>query len=370
MTGYTENEEEQGVEKEDNDEVVISHPFDPSKVKISQQPMNIGQLMERLEYGEINMDTEFQRAFVWKDIRQSQFIESIIMRLPIPTFYFDATDNNHWQVIDGLQRTSTLRNFILEKKLVLQGLEFLQELDGKNYDALPRALQRDIKAFPITVFVVEPGTPDAVKFNIFQRVNRGGLVLTGQEIRHALHQGNASRIVKELANEAIFINATEGKIKTERMQDRDFTNRFAAFYLIGTDEYQPDLDTFMSNGMMLLQKITQDQEQKLKEDFRRAMKAATDIFGNDAFRKRLRVEDNRKPINKALFEVLSVSIAKLSKEESDKLVERRDIFKSKLMQAMNDDKFWRSITQGTAQKEMVDYRFKTIENIIKVTQDA
>ncbi|MCC6722938.1 MAG: DUF262 domain-containing protein [Saprospiraceae bacterium] len=362
------NDENDDVESEKNDDVVISHPFDPSLIRITPQPFNIGQLLERLEHREINLDTEFQRAFVWDKIRQSQFIESIIMRLPIPTFYFDGTDENRWQVIDGLQRTSTLKEFALDKSLRLIGLEFLKdEFEGKGYEDLPRNVQRQIKAFPITVHVIERGTPDVVKYNIFSRINRGGLVLRPQEIRHALYQGVASRLVKELAEDDTFIKATQGKIKKTRMEDRDFANRFAAFYVLGENNYEPDLDSFMSKGMSQLQKLKTQEENSLKLAFRKAMNIAFEIFGNDAFRKRFNESDQRKPINKALFEVLSVSFSKLSDNDSNTLKERKEKFKKLFINEMNSPRFLRSITQGTALKENVDYRFSSIKFIIEQT---
>jgi hypothetical protein len=385
-------EEIEEVEEEDNSNIVIETPFNPNEIKVSTRPHTIGQLIDRLEHNEINLNTDFQRlSNLWSDTKKSRFIESLILKLPIPTFYFAESDKNSvWDVVDGLQRISTLKHFILDevdKRLKLVNLEFLKELNGKSFEDLPRDLKRRIQTFDITIYIIEKGTPDVVKFNIFKRINQGGLVLTPQEIRHAIHQGIAADLIADLvrgrdlldennllikeATEAgrAFVVATEGKIKSDRMQDRDFANRFVAFYLIPYREYSPDLDSFMNKGLTAITYLNQHEVEKLKDDFKLAMLLAKDIFENDAFRKRFNFDDNRKPINKALFEAISVSFSKLSEKERSILRSKKEIFKEKLMALQNnwDKKFLNSISQGTASKENVEQRFKDIELIIKET---
>jgi hypothetical protein len=374
MEDKTINIKDNEIEQEENGPIAIQIPFDPNKIKVSSQPHTIGEILDRIRYDEIKLDTEFQREFVWDKNKQSQFIESLLLKLPIPTFYFDGQDDNLWLVIDGLQRISTLKSFIIDKNLVLQGLELLVQYEGLGFDDLHRDLQRRITTFPITIYVVEKGTPDVVKYHIFSRINRGGLVLKPQEIRHALHQGVAANLLKELVSKDTdmgksFVRATENKIQTKRMQDRDFVTRFIAFYLIDYQEYTPDLDSFLSKGLSQIKKLFQEKIIQLKEDFTKAMNTSWEVFGEDAFRKRFSLEDNRKPINKALFEVLTVNFAQLTEEQTKLLIAHKDAFKEKLMNLYSKDggKFLRAISQGTAQKENVEIRFKGVEQIIQET---
>jgi len=347
----------------------IRVPFDPSLINIRRDPYTLGLLIDRLENKEINFFTLYQRRFgLWDLKKQSRFIESILLRLPLPAFYFDETDDNLWQVIDGLQRTHAIREFVVENKLQLAGLEFLGQFNGCKYSDLPRELQRRIKTEQISVFVVQKGTPDEVKINIFKRINTGGLLLTPQEIRHAVNQGVAAKFVAELASLEQFKEATCYIIKPDRMEDCDFVTRFISFYLLPYQNYEPDLDSFMTKGMRAIkEKATPETREKMKSDFIKAMNTAMSVFGEDAFRKRENSEDRRKPLNKALFEVLSVNFAKLNETQMACLLERKVIFQEKFMAINRDAKFKSALSAGTAQKDNVHLRFLAIERIIQET---
>lgn len=373
------NEENQ-VEEEIVGNEPITIPFDPNLIRIRRDPFTLGELIDKIEYDEVNFETSFQRkSDLWDSTKQSRLIESVLLRLPLPAFYFDEIIENEndinkrrsvWQVIDGLQRCSAFNNFIVKQSLALENLEFLTRFNGAKYDDLPRELQRRINQSPITVYIVEKGTPDEVKFNIFKRINTGGLVLNAQEIRHAMNQGIAADYVASLAEMDSFKRATCNIIKTERMEDRDFVTRYVAFYLQDYAEYQPDLDSFLTKGMAKIKSVTQEEREEMKENFDKAMHTSMSIFGDDAFRKRQNPTDRRKPINKALFEVLSVYFAKLSEAQSQLLISKKELFKSKFMLLNNDPKFLYAISSGTGQKESVNRRYIDIKRIIDETLES
>ena len=96
-------------------------PFDPSKISITMKPMTLDALIKRIQNEEIEFDTSFQRkAGLWSKRQKSQLLESIFLRIPLPAFYFDATDEDEWLIIDGLQRVSTLKEFVVDKSLKLE----------------------------------------------------------------------------------------------------------------------------------------------------------------------------------------------------------------------------------------------------------
>ncbi len=349
--------------------VSVIKPFDPTQINIETKTPSLDILLKRIQRKTIQLDTEsyFQRkSDLWDDMKQSRLIESVLLRFPLPAFFFDASDDKNWLIVDGLQRLSSFRNFCVEKKLKLKHLEFLIDLNGCSWDELDDDLQRIIEETQVVIYKIMPGTPTDVKFNIFKRINTGGLILEPQEIRHALFQGRPAQFIATLARLEAFTQATNKKIKTDRMLDRDFVNRFLAFYLFGYEHYTTDLDTFMSKAMVSIEAKTEAVCDKIKADFTDAMTLAKDIFGKEAFRRSVEnAKQNRFPINKALFEVITVQFARLSPEQRTLLNHNKDAFKQNLMQLQYKDKdFVTAITSSTGDKNRVIYRHKAIKKII------
>jgi len=351
--------------------VLMEKPFNPSEIDISTKTPTIDLLIKRLSANppEIDLYPDFQRKDdLWDAGKQSRLIESLLIKFPLPAFYFDGTDNNKWLVVDGLQRLSAIRNFVINKTLKLTGLEFLKPLEGKKFEELPRNLQRQIEEAQVTAYIINPGTPEEVKFNIFRRVNTGGLTMEPQEIRHAMNQGIPAFYVKELAQSKEFIEATQGAIKSDRMLDREFVTRFVSFYLKDYKNYVPDLDTFMNTSMSEIKKLSDAERKKMKTDFLEAMKLSKLIFNEWAFRKADKYPEKKKPINKALFEVWSANLAKLSEEQREKIKDEKDFLFSEFVQLIKSNKkFFDSITTSTGNKSSVNYRFSEIENILNNT---
>lgn len=344
----------------------MKEPFDPSKIKVRPQTITIDAIIKRLEHNEINLSTKFQRKEgLWSDVQQSRLIESILIRFPLPVFYFDGSDPNAWLVIDGLQRLSSLKRFIYTKELKLTGLEFLK-LERKGWDDLDRPLKRQINETQLQCYVIEEGTEENVKFNMFKRINTGGLVLSAQEIRHAMHQGIPADFVKELAELPAFLRATNKKISVDRMLDRDFINRFLSFYLYDYEKdytYNDELDSFMNRTMKKLGSMTASQREEIKTQFIKAMQLAHDIFGTSAFCKTPKL----KRINKALFEVISSSFAKLSLLQAGIIKGKKIVFKELFYEAVEKNRFKNSLTSDTGGKSNVVLRHNVFKDIIQQT---
>ncbi len=130
--------------------------------------MTIDLVLKRIEYDELDLAPDFQRQTgIWTNDAKSRLIESILIRIPLPAFYIDATGDDKWLVIDGIQRLAALKQFIFDKTITLTGLEYLTELENKKYDELPRKYQRRIMETELTLFTIETGTPPAFNTIIF-----------------------------------------------------------------------------------------------------------------------------------------------------------------------------------------------------------
>lgn len=360
------------VDDEDTSSDSITVPYRPSDIRIDTHPMNVGDLIEMISANWINFDTEYQRlANLWPEDLQSRLIESVLLGLRLPAFYFEEVSRRKWNIIDGLQRCCAIRNFCVIKGLQLSGLEFLgKEFNGKQYDELPFEIRRDLRMLPITVNILEKGTPADVKYILFKRLNTGGMTLTPQEIRSAMFP-EIVPLLRSMAESPEFLRVTHKKISPKRQEDKDFVSRFIAFYLLGYQDYTPnmDIETFVNMAMLKLRETLASNSfiEKMKSEFANALLTAEAIFGDDAFRKRLKPQDPFKPLNKAYFEVLTTTFAHLDNRQCDCLKDRKELLKDNLMRLMNNPKFMTSISTGTGRQERVRTRFECIENAIKAT---
>lgn len=310
----------------------VTEDFIPADVNISQKPMNVYNLMERLENHEIDLAPEFQRnKDLWSVEKQSRLIESLMLKIPIPTFYFNAADDDKWIVIDGLQRLSAFNNFLIgvenengeRVKSEFTGMQYMTDLNGFTFDELPRQYVRRIKETPIVAYTVEKGTPDAIVYNIFQRINTGGVPLNAQEMRQALCVGKSTILLQRLAANEAFLEATQRSISTNRMADREYVNRFIAFTEMDLEEYRGNIDEFLRRVLKKVNQYEDSEIDRIEETFIRVMTYCSKIFGKYAFRK-FNENWRRGPINKALFETWSFLFSRMEKAELDELVDKRE----------------------------------------------
>lgn len=377
MTEFENNNEELIDEDIESDEDIeddnINEPFDPTQIRVDTRAMTIDLVMERIRYDELDLTPDFQRqAGIWTEAAQSRLIESILIRIPLPAFYMDATNDDKWLVVDGLQRLTALKKFIIDKKLKLKGLEYLTDIEGKSYEGLPRNYQRRIRETQVTVYVIEKGTPEAVKFNIYKRINTGGLPLSLQEMRHALNQGKATQILASLADSSDFKKVAGIKDwQKKRMGDREFVLRCLAFMITSYTDYNAkSMDEFLNQSMKKMNKMTARELDKLEQNFTKAMQAAFELFGSSAFRKPtvtvVGERSRRTTVNKALFDSWSVNLSKLDKQEIEILKERKEVLIKKFTELIvNDKNFNYSISQGTGKVTYVKERFSKIEKLIE-----
>ena len=344
-------------EQQDFDE--ITQPFNPERIKVRTVPILVDQVVSRITHDEIDLAPDFQRlAGIWDAQRKSRLIESLLLRIPIPVFYVAADQDDVWSVVDGVQRTSTVFDFV-SGRFPLTRLEYLTHLNGKRHDDLPRKMQRRIGETQFVVHVIDPGTPQEVMFNIFLRLNTGGKPLNGQEIRHALHSGPVRDFLPALADTEAFLNATSRTISKARMEDRELVLRFLAFYIEPWEEYSTsDLDGYLGAVMDKINRMDDHQRESLAREFQKAMIAAYRIFDEDAFRKRYRADEGRYRVSRALFESWSVALARCSISQIETLVDNRGMVIERFMKLMNEDtEFGYAISYATGAPARVRKRF-------------
>lgn len=386
-----------GIEYEEDENIL--EPFNPNSIQIEAKVVPMDTLIRRFRQKTIRLSPDFQRNEVWGETQRSHLIESLILKIPLPMFYVAADEKGVWDVVDGLQRLSTIKDFILGRSdssgfLKLSNLEFLgKNLNGKTFDDLEKDMSKNqlvntILETEMRFIVVNPGTPEEVKRNIFKRINTGGMPLKPQEIRHALYQGSSSELLAELVKLQVFEDATGGSINDSRMGAREIILRFLAFLIFPLDEYKSNMDVFLSDAMQVINcmpemkrdslhkiyknrkipKIKSTDIDELKEKFVLAMKRGKIIFGEHAFRRSNSSSKRKIPINKVLFEAWSNILCELSAEEFKTLADRKKIFFDKYNNELDDKLFILSIGKhAPSKKRGAEKRYEIMNNIVKKT---
>ena len=381
MRHIASEEDDEGLEPEEDRDLGIEVPFDPTKIDIIAKPMTISSLEGRLDNNELDLTPDFQRqANVWDVKRKARLIESILLKIPLPSFYFSEDKDGGYAVVDGLQRLCavfhfknvSLLNSVTGASLVplqLKGLQYLKELEGQTYPDLDRKFQRRISELEITANIIRASTPPAVKFNVFARLNQGGMPLNAQEIRNAIFPGEWRNELRRLAESQKFIKATEGKVRTSRQQDMELVLRFIALWQLGEPYRRPGnqtLDEFLNATVdQTLSRWSTEKWRQAGEAFHNAIDATCRVRGKHAFRKSAGVQQ-RKPINRGLFEAELIVFGSLNAETLALAAAHKHTVAELFVNALAANKdFIQSLLYGTGSAESSNARVTALTSIVE-----
>jgi hypothetical protein len=349
--------------------------FDPSQVNIETRLLSIHHLMKKIEAGEIELDDKIysNRALSqWSNQKQSSFLESILIKLPIPPIYIDASKPGKWIVIDGVKRLRAIKRFLLEQEhpLRLIRLEFLEDLEGKLFRELDLPTQRALEESNMQVFLISQGTPFNIKFSIYKRLNSSYGDFNSQQIRNLLFNGPATAFLGKLAEVDALKEISSGKLlQYPQMHDREFANRFLAFYLWGFEDYQGNMDAFLNKAMAEIVRLDMPKRSEVISRFEEALHFVKSVLGTPALNQIIWSSytlPRYLPINKSLVEVLTVCFATQMDHERAVLREKKDWFSAELGELIIIDKEFRiALTASPSNHEMIKYRFLSLYNLIQ-----
>lgn len=327
---------ESGFEQvEEEEEPVIKVPYDPALITVAPGRFSLKEIVGMIDGEEdeepvLDLAPDFQRDYVWDNVRKSRLIESILLNIPLPVFYFARDKEGKLQVVDGVQRLTTIYKFF-HNEFRLSKLEYLkEECEGryfKNKEVpeeknLRPKLVRDLRTYQIDCNIIEPSTPENVKLDIFKRLNTGGKELNKQEIRHAFMKKEARTFVRYMAEKEEFLKATDYSISDKRMMAQELIMRYIGFYCLYRDnflkiEYSTKMDEFIDEVAVRLNQCKKIPYTEIETCFTKAMKRAYLMFGRKAFRKIEMDKDGwatewKNPINKSLFIAFSILLSSYS----------------------------------------------------------
>jgi len=269
-------------------------PYDPP----------VKTLVQEIKDRELIVRPTFQRNQVWDAARKSRFVESILLNIPIPTLFFAEDDDKSKVVVDGQQRLLALKEFV-DNKYPLRGLEVLAPLNGKSYDDLTERQQRTIGNRTLRCLVISARSDSEIRFQVFERLNQGGMPLNAQEVRHCVYRGALNDLLHNLKLDPTWLGLLGQDKSHPRMVDCELILRF--FALRSTlPNYSPPLKSILNDYMRSHRHPSPNELVELKEAFSDATSAVKLAFPKNAFR---RVSDGKggqawdSSINRAVFDV-------------------------------------------------------------------
>lgn len=264
---------------------------------------------------ELIISPDYQRGNVWTQRQRIELIESILMGIPLPVIYLFEDKEGKKQVVDGRQRITAIVDF-LNDNFPLKDLKILPQYNGLTFSGLPEKPQGIFEDYQILCYIIQPPTPERVKYDIFDRVNRGGTKLNSQEMRNALYHGEATSLIKSICESEYFLNATDNSISSTRMRDGYAALRSIAFYLLFSDKlgeddygrpitYRSDMDDFLAKVMIKINhRFSKEKGFVFAVRILKALKEIFETLGGDAFRFASK-STRKRAINMPLLETLT-----------------------------------------------------------------
>ena len=333
-------------------------------IDIRENPYSVFELKRRCDQNKIILDPEFQRnPNIWNLEQKSKFIESIILNFPLPYWYVKQTKKGEYIVVDWLQRTSAVRDFI-DNKFKLTGLKVLSQLNDCNFDDLKRlsgGYETRIEDKKISLYVIPYSAPPSILYEIFERVNTGGTKLERQEIRNCIFTGKSTRLLKELSDTNYFKQAIDYGFSDKRMKDRELILHYLAFKICNDyrQDYQGDMNSFLEDAMQKINEMSEEQIDELKQDFERVMKLTYDFFEQENFR--LPTDRSRGKVNTIMFESIYYFF---STHEDDFLKQHKKTIKENFVKLRENSEYVGSIKRVKYDKDTVIKRFNLAQEIL------
>jgi len=311
------------------------------------------------------LNPEFQRKYKWdKDGwgRASKFIESCLMRIPLPSCYFAEDENRKQLVIDGVQRLTTITRFFNDE-FALEGMTTFKELEGKRFSELGD-LQAELESTTIRCIVLRKENPKKLIREIFARLNQGAVQLSDQEIRHAIYPGSLDNLLVELSGVQEISRFGFAKDNYKARNDREPDEQVLRFFAFSDDmelaNYEGVLKDFLNNYMEQNSEVGVQEIAQLRNKFQTALDNCKVIFEDNVF-----VDETRERPRQGMvhYDLLMVTVGLLDRQ----VVEgKKDEIKIAYNELCASDDFRRTLSGGLQKKTSILRRRNLWERLLNV----
>jgi hypothetical protein len=365
------------------DEYEDSISSDSKQIFTDQSDPEIDSLIRRIKKGTLVLQPDFQRYYVWDDVKASRLIESALLEIPLPTIYLSEEKDGRVYVIDGQQRLTAFVSFIDgkfpdNKVFKLRGLKVFTDLNGKTFADLAQIdtnLQDKITGFSVRTITFKKESGKDLKFEIFERLNTGSVSLNDQELRNCIYRGTYNKLLKTLSLDTDFQFLLNISKPDNRMGDIELVLRFAAFHHSTYLNYKPPMKKFLSSEMEKYQNISDKDKIELEIAFKNAVMIIKSLLDKNAFKRFYKGKEGNhdgywepKRFNASLYDVLMYTFAR---QDKNTVYQHLDSIREAFIDLMcNDQEFIDSIELSTSSIQAVTKRFDkfrlTLQDIIGI----
>lgn len=355
-------------DKTSEENEVIEIPQEVRKIKTQAYDKSVSDIVRMIEDGDINLNPEYQRNYIWDNKKSSLLIESIVLNVPIPVIYVSQEEDDSWTVIDGLQRLNSLYRFF-QRDFKLSGLEILSELNKSDIKSLNPKAVRVLKNGLLRIIVISQDSHPEIKYDVFMRLNTGAVKLNEQELRNCLYRGSLIDKLKEIVEKPNILKLFNLEAPHPRMSDCELILRFLSL-LDNFDDtenqiktYKGRMKNFINAYLLKYKNLSQEVLKHLDDMIEDTSKTIIEIYSTNAFKRFNSEGVYESTLNRSLMDILFISTTVLPTE---RLIEHKDkIFARYKELVIDDEEFRNSITIGTSDTKVLNYRLNRWVSEIK-----
>lgn len=375
-------EEIENLEIDDASEEVVSaapitKKYDEQMRMLVTQKLDIPlrSLIPMLNEKQLNLRPDFQRRDRWDELKQSRFVESVIMNVPIPPVFLGEDEYGTYVVLDGRQRLTAISSY-MQNKFALSGLAVWPEINGKRFHEIGEVQNYILRRFIPAVVILKESSKE-IKYDVFDRLNTGGVVAVPMEIRNAVFRGDFNKHLKYLSENQLFrelwgiptdASLLENNNLYETMADVELVLRF--FVIQNYTSISGPLKDHLGN-FMKIRNVEYGKNPMLKDQdeniFKKALVAAKKIFGTEAFRKPIDGKTSKRSAPLADAILYGCSKIEVSKFDSTKIDKARKGLENLFKQ--NTD-FLSAVSKGTNGKGAIATRVEAVERMLIAIQNS
>lgn len=357
--------EDDNIETEQAESIGI--PKEERTLRTQAYDKSVNDLVAMIKSGDLILDPDYQRNYVWDRKRASLLVESIILNVPIPIIYVAEEDDGRWIVVDGLQRLESLRKFF-DNEIKLGGLEIIKELERNQFSTLNPKARRILQNGILRVIVIKADSHPEIKFDIFQRLNRGAIKLNEQELRNCMYRGSLATLLKKLREYPKYLDTLGLESPDKRFADAELILRFFALKSAYNQDEQKvvgykKMRQFLNDFMEKNRNITQDTSNELTSLFYNTVNSVVTIFSTPSFRRYIPAEgtyDRR--LNRALQDAIMISF---SNYDIERLILHKNRLQKLQIELSTDPKYCESLILGTSDAKKIDLRLNLWTNKLR-----